>query len=118
VVFCQVLNFQVCSRKDIQSLTCCAGKRAGGEFDIRGYYKRLGITQEEIVGLTATDISDAVKQGYRSEVKRLHPDRHGALPAEQQAIMHQRFQELQKAYEVLRDEEKRKVYDAGGYVDT
>jgi DnaJ-class molecular chaperone len=69
------------------------------------------------VAWTAAEISDAVKQGYRREVKRLHPDRHGALPAQEQAIMQQQFQELQQAYEVLRDEQKRKVYDAGGNVE-
>lgn len=63
-------------------------------------------------------MSDAVKQAYRRQAKRLHPDRHGGLPAAQQAALQQQFQELQAAYEVLRDEKKRKVYDAGGHVET
>ena len=63
-------------------------------------------------------MSQAVKQAYRRQVKRLHPDRHGGLPASQQAALQKEFQELQAAYEVLRDVQKRKVYDAGGHVDT
>lgn len=85
---------------------------------MRGYYKCLGIMEEELQGFTAAEISEAVKQAYKREVKRLHPDRHGRMPAEQQVVLQKQFQELQTAYEVLRDEQKRKVYDAGGHVDT
>lgn len=59
-----------------------------------------------------------VKAAYQQAAKRLHPDRNAQLPVAQQAVLQQQFQELQTAYEVLRNEDKRKVYDAGGNVDT
>lgn len=90
-----------------------AGKRAGGRRDFKGYYKRLGLQAGDDGPVSAA----AVKEAYRRCVKELHPDRHHGRPPHEQAAVRQRFQELQAAYEVLRDDHKRKVYDAGGTVE-
>ena len=63
--------------------------------------------------ITARTIKDA----YRLRVKEMHPDRHHGRPAEELVAVQRRFQELQAAYDVLRDDHKRKVYDGGGHVD-
>ena len=56
------------------------------------------------VALTATP--EEIKQAYRRRCKETHPD------ATQESS--DEFREVQEAYEALSDEEKRKVYDAGG----
>jgi len=49
-----------------------------------------------------------IKKAYYALAKQWHPDANKSAEAEE------RFQELSKAYEVLKDEEQRRVYDATG----
>lgn len=53
-----------------------------------------------------------VLQAYRKLSSEFHPDR--AKNEEQQKEYHEKMIELNKAFEVLSDEEKRKMYDAYG----
>lgn len=67
------------------------------------YYKLLNISQ------VATQ--DEVRQAYRKESLRTHPDRlANASPAEKQAAT-ERFQAVADAYFVLSDPQRRKEYD-------
>lgn len=65
------------------------------------YYKLLGVER----GASEEDI----KKAYRQAALKFHPDRNSDAGAEK------RFKEASEAYEVLRDPEKRRVYDAYGH---
>ncbi len=68
----------------------------------RDYYDVLGV---------ARGASDAeIKKAYRKLARKLHPD---VNPGD--ATAQKKFQEVQEAYEVLEDEEKRKAYDRFGH---
>src|SRR6478752_5179581 len=68
----------------------------------RDYYDVLGIAR----GASEAD----VKKAYRKLARKLHPD---VNPGDTTA--QKRFQEVQEAYEVLQDGEKRKAYDRFGH---
>jgi curved DNA-binding protein len=65
------------------------------------YYKIMGVAR------TATD--DEIKKSYRRLARKYHPD----VSVEKDAEA--RFKEVQEAYEVLKDSEKRATYDGGHY---
>lgn len=62
----------------------------------------------EILGVPRDAEADDIKRAYRRLARRFHPDVSEEPDAEE------RFKELQEAYEVLRDAEKRDAYDRLG----
>ncbi len=68
--------------------------------EYRDYYQVLGVAR------TAT--ADDVKKSYRRLARKYHPDVSKEKDAEQ------KFKEVQEAYEVLKDPEKRAAYDQLG----
>ncbi len=60
----------------------------------------------QILGLTETAGTEAVKRAYRKLAKECHPD---AYPGDKKA--EERFKQITEAYAVLSDAEKRREYD-------
>lgn len=67
----------------------------------RDYYEMLGVDKKSS--------PDEIKKAYRKLAKKYHPDLH---PDDKEA--EKKFTEINEAYEVLSDEEKRKKYDMFG----
>ena len=63
----------------------------------------------EVLGVSKKASQEEIKKAHRKLVRQYHPDRN---PDDKQA--EDKFKEIQAAYDVLGDEEKRKEYDAGG----
>jgi molecular chaperone DnaJ len=70
----------------------------------KDYYKIMEVDKNA----TAEDI----KKAYRKLVKQWHPDKH----LENKHVAETKFKEIQEAYEVLGDPEKRKLYDRFGFI--
>jgi molecular chaperone DnaJ len=64
----------------------------------------------EILGVSRTAGETELKKSYRELAKKFHPD---VNPGNKDA--EEKFKEASEAYEVLRDPEKRKIYDAYGH---
>ena len=65
----------------------------------------------EVLGVPRTASTEEVKRAYRQLARKHHPD---LAPASERAQASERFKEINEAYEVLRDPDKRKKYDALG----
>ncbi len=65
----------------------------------------------EVLGVPRTATPDDIKRAYRKLARKHHPDLHSAG---ERARAAERFKEINEAYEVLRDPDKRSRYDALG----
>ena len=84
------------------------GGKGGGGRDRKGYYKLLGLQ-----GKMGTATAEEIKSAYRREAMEWHPDKHQGAEAKERAAKN--FRELQKAYQVLGNQQEREVYDNAMY---
>ena len=70
----------------------------------RDFYEVLGVSRD------ADDA--AIKQAYRKLAKKYHPDMNKGEKAKE---AEEKFKEVNEAYSVLSDTEKRRQYDAMGH---
>eukprot|EP01060_Flectonema_neradi_P009544 TRINITY_DN1679_c1_g1_i1.p1 TRINITY_DN1679_c1_g1~~TRINITY_DN1679_c1_g1_i1.p1 ORF type:complete len:408 (+),score=21.14 TRINITY_DN1679_c1_g1_i1:61-1284(+) len=61
-----------------------------------------------VLGVSPTATQQEIKKEYHALASRYHPDRQGPESSET------KFKEIQAAYDVLKDESKRKIYDRYG----
>lgn len=66
----------------------------------------------ETLGVARDATEKAIKVAYLQRARIEHPDKN---PGD--AGAHERFQALGRAYSILRDPERRKLYDASGHID-
>lgn len=71
--------------------------------EYKDYYKILG------VGKTASDAE--IKKAFKSQARKFHPDLH---PESEKAKWTEKFKDLNEAYTVLSDKQKRTIYDQVG----
>ena len=65
----------------------------------------------EVLGLPKGAGTDDIKRAYRALAKKYHPDLNKENPKEAE----EKFKEVSEAYEVLADDNKRKLYDQYGH---
>jgi molecular chaperone DnaJ len=65
----------------------------------------------EVLGVPRAASKEELKRAYRRLAKQFHPD----MAKGDKKVAEEKFKELSEAYEVLADDEKRKLYDAYGH---
>ena len=74
--------------------------------DYKDYYKILGVSK---------NASDAeIKKAFKTMARKYHPDMH---PENEKASWTEKFKDLNEAYTVLSDKQKRTIYDQVGQAD-
>ncbi len=68
----------------------------------------------EILGVEKTATADEIKAAYRKLAKKYHPDMYSTAPEAEKKAAEEKIKEINHAYEVLSDEQKRAAYDAYG----
>ena len=76
------------------------GRAGGSALEYKDYYSTLGVKR----GASA----DEIQKAYRKLARKFHPDVNSSPGAEQ------RFKEINESYEVLKDPDKRSIYDRYG----
>jgi len=68
----------------------------------------------EILEVSKSASKEEIKKAYRKKALQYHPDRLTGMPehlSELRKVAEEKFKEIQEAYEILSDPEKRKKYD-------
>jgi DnaJ-domain-containing protein 1 len=65
----------------------------------------------EILGVARNASPEEIKKAFRNLSKEYHPDKWPDLPDDMRKFAEERFKEINEAYSVLSDPEKRKDYD-------
>ncbi len=70
----------------------------------------------KLLGVSSKATTEEIKLAYRKKAKQFHPDRQSSLDANDKASVaaHEAIVEINAAYEVLGDPERRKSYDNQG----
>ena len=76
----------------------------------KDYYKILGLSDSD-KKLQGDEFKKKVKQNYKKNALKYHPDRQHGKSDEEKKVAEEKFKELSEAYEVLSDDTKRSQYD-------
>jgi len=66
----------------------------------------------EILGIQKTSTQDEIKKAYKKNALKWHPDRNGGSKEAEE-----KFKQISLAYQVLNDENKRRMYDLNGCIE-
>ena len=66
----------------------------------------------DILGVSKSASSDEIKKAYRKQALEWHPDKHAGSDKE---AAEKRFKEINEAYQILSDKEKKSAYDQFGH---
>ncbi len=68
----------------------------------------------QILGVSRSASTEEIQKAYRKLARKYHPDLYSDADAREQGRAKTQFQKVQRAYEVLNDPEKRRMYDQFG----
>ena len=76
--------------------------------------KATMINYYDILGVDKNATADELRKAYKKMAVKYHPDKHASKSDDERKEAEEKFKKMAEAYDVLNDEEKRKIYDAYG----
>ena len=67
-----------------------------------------------VLGVQRSASSDDIQKAFRKLARKYHPDLHADKSDQEKKRAKEKFQEVQRAYDVLNDDQKRQLYDQYG----
>lgn len=80
-----------------------------GEFD--NSFKETAENYYNILGIPMDASNDEIKKAYRKKALEYHPDMNIDNSEEEQSVYEEEFERVYRAYDTLKDENKRKLYN-------
>ena len=68
----------------------------------------------ELLQISRSASEDEIQKAYRKLARKYHPDLHAEKSDREKDQAKQKFQQIQSAYDVLNDPQKREMYDRFG----
>ncbi|KAI5179730.1 DnaJ-like protein subfamily B member 4 [Nematocida sp. AWRm80] len=70
-----------------------------------------------VLGLSRQATESEIKAAYKKLARKYHPDMHTRKSESEKQAMQEKFKEINNAYEVLTDKDKKAFYDSTGYIN-
>ena len=67
-----------------------------------------------LLGINRNASADEIQKAYRKLARKYHPDLHADKSDREKKNAKEKFQQIQRAYDVLNDDQKRELYDRYG----
>eukprot|EP00941_MAST-03F_sp_MAST-3F-sp1_P003492 g3492.t1 len=107
--------------RDYEKVLQMMGHRSEGARDVKEKLRRAKVALKRanrkdfyrILGVKNSATESEIKKGYRKMAIKWHPDKQGGKSEAEKKVAEQTFKDVNEAYSVLSDREKRGRYDRG-----
>lgn len=80
----------------------------------QSYFQEPAFDPYKVLGVTKYSTAEQIKSAFNIKVKKYHPDRIPNASEKEKKISSKRFKEAVDAYDILKDPDKKRIFDTTG----